>query len=710
MKIPHFTKCLGSLLTFALLTFSCSQDTETTFAELIVEETVATETITPEEEVTEEAAEPIIDYQKGTLVLSEDTKVALDITKGAEENSTSKKTYSLKSITQPKNGKTEMNNNNEIVYSPAADYNGDDSFSYTLNIQDSTETTVEQVNTFNITITPTKDVVDDLVTTTYETAKTIAPLTNDTFAASSSVSITEISLANKGIAVLNSDNTITYTPNKATSGEDQIQYKTSITNSDASVSTENGTLKVTILNNVQPTGANIKYVTTTGKSTNTGATEASAWSISHAFNTAKAGDIVYIKAGNYGAVNLVVKNSGNASNPIQFIGYKTNPGDIESINGPTVSYQDYKNNGNKLDATVMPTIIGNTINDEGQGTGIKSTKSYIQFSNFQISNYEKNIFAEEGTQILIKNIISTDAGDFNIDHMYVPKSEWKAGDPGTTTAGLEYSGWGVVLYGTNSQIENSIVINAGAEGFHIRGDNHKHNNNKVYSDSKINPCDYYYLITDANYNTLDNIYVERVGDLAHAGHGLVLKVRATNNNINNCKSKNTAIETSFDGVNNNNFYNCHITGGIDKNGAFLIANGSHHNTYTNCSTDDAEGVQFSDWKDGLESGTGLTNAGHDNKFINCVFKNQKSAINLYWWDQSAFIQSAAYSNTFENCEFKNLDYLFEVDRINYNNSVKNSTITNVKELRYSQNKSNVSLSLGFTFTNVSIIDSNIKLP
>ena len=149
MKASHFTRCIGSLLTFALLTFSCSQDTETTFAELIVEETIVPDVITPnEEQATEETPEPVIDYQKGTLVLSEDTKVALDITKGAAENSTGKKTYSLKSITQPKNGKTEMNNNNEIVYSPAADYNGDDSFSYTLNIQDSTETTVEQVNTF----------------------------------------------------------------------------------------------------------------------------------------------------------------------------------------------------------------------------------------------------------------------------------------------------------------------------------------------------------------------------------------------------------------------------------------------------------------------------------------------------------------------------------------------------------------------------------
>ncbi|AIY13940.1 MULTISPECIES: Ig-like domain-containing protein [Cellulophaga] len=259
MKIPHFTKCLGSLLTFALLTFSCSQDTETTFAELIVEETIATETITPDEEVTEEAAEPIIDYQKGTLILSEDTKVALDITKGAEENSTSKKTYSLKSITQPKNGKTEMNNNNEIVYSPAADYNGDDSFSYTLDIQDSTETTVEQVNTFNITITPTKDVVDDVIITSYETAKTIAPLTNDTFKASSGVSITEISLANKGIAVLNSDNTITYTPNEATSGEDQIQYKTLVTYNDGVQNTEQGKIIINIEENDNQTNQNVLY-------------------------------------------------------------------------------------------------------------------------------------------------------------------------------------------------------------------------------------------------------------------------------------------------------------------------------------------------------------------------------------------------------------------------------------------------------------------
>ncbi|WP_165750501.1 Ig-like domain-containing protein [Cellulophaga sp. Z1A5H] len=671
MKASHFTRCIGSLLTFALLTFSCSQDTETTFAELIVEETIVPDVITPnEEQATEETPAPVIDYQKGTLVLSEDTKVALDITKGAAENSTGKKTYSLKSITQPKNGKTEMNNNNEIVYSPAADYNGDDSFSYTLNIQDSTGTAVEQVNTFTITITPTKDVINDVVTTPYETAKKISPLANDTFAASSSVSIIEISLANKGIAVLNSDNTITYTPNKGSTGEDQILYKTSITNTDGSTSIETGTVKVTIQSNVQPTGTNIKYVTTTGKSTNTGATEATAWSITHAFNTAKAGDIVYIKAGNYGAVNLVVKNSGTSSSPIQFIGYKTNPNDIESVNGPTVSYQDYKNNGDKLNATVMPLLQGNLNSDKNwTGTGIAMGNQYLKLSNIQISNYKNGVVITANNNSL-KNIATVNIGDFNPLHSY---------PTATTNSTLNYKGIAMDLSADYLKIENSIVINAGAEGIRINNSHYQiHNNNKVYSDNNTNPTDYYYLIANgSSNNVITNAYIERVGALIHNGHGLVLKVEAVNNKFFDCQVKNTIIECSFSGVKNNYFKNCLVEGGEDNNGSIYLANGSNNNTFENCIVDKAKGICFADWNDGFNDSRDLNDAGFQNKFKNCIVKNGSVGINYYFWDKT---NSIAHDNSFENCTFSNLSSLFYNNRPNSNNLFINCRIDNVDEL------------------------------
>jgi len=692
MKIPHFTKCLGSLLTFALLTFSCSQDTETTFAELIVEETIAPETITPEEEVTEEAAEPIIDYQKGTLVLSEDTKVALDITKGAEENSTNKKTYSLKSITQPKNGKTEMNNNNEIVYSPAADYNGDDSFSYTLNIQDSTETTVEQVNTFNITITPTKDVVDDLVTTTYETAKTIAPLANDTFAASSSVSITEISLANKGIAVLNSDNTITYTPNKATYGEDQIQYKTSITNSDASVSTENGTLKVTILNNVQPTGANIKYVTTTGKSTNTGATEASAWSISHAFNTAKAGDIVYIKAGNYGAVNLVVKNSGNASNPIQFIGYKTNPGDIESINGPTVSYQDYKNNGNKLDATVMPLLQGARTNNIGTGMGIENRKNYIDINNFQIRYFEYGIFST-GNNINLNNIITSDHGDFYLNHSY-PNY--------TSDAFLNLTGSGIWMADAlDCTIDNTIAINCGARGIAIvNSESIAMNYSSVYCDNNTNPTDYYIMAYNSKNSKFKYCDVNRIGNLSHFGHGFSIKVNSSYNSYQNCSANGTSFELNSN-IHHNTFTDCHVQGTGDAlSGGWEVTNNSYENKFLRCSNDSGEGIVFSDWIEG-DGNNNINTAAYNNVFNDCKITNtvthSGTIIDFHFNSQAGRLTSYAKDNTFINCTFSGADNLFKVDRVNSGNKFINCNISDIESLRTSRYEINKSLKLDVIF-------------
>ncbi|WP_158976828.1 Ig-like domain-containing protein [Cellulophaga sp. L1A9] len=693
MKIPHFLKCLGFLLTFALLTLSCSQDTETTFAELIVEETIVPDEITPDEDATDGvAAEPVIDYQKGTLILSEDTKVALDITKGASENSTEKKTYSLKSITQPKNGKTEMNNNNEIIYAPAADYNGTDSFSYTMNIQDSTETTVEQVNTFEVTITPTKDVVDDLVTTTFETAKTISPLANDTFSEASDVTITEISLANKGTAVLNADNTITYTPNKDTTGEDQILYKTSVTNTDASTSTENGTLKVTIQSSEQPTGATIKYVTTTGKSTNTGATEATAWSITHAFSTAKAGDVVYIKAGNYGAVNLVVANSGTSTNKIQFIGYKTNPGDIESTNGPTVSYEDYKNNGDKLDATVMPLLQGNRTNNIGIGMGIENRKNYIEINNFQIRYFEYGIFST-GNNVDLNNIITSDHGDFYQSHSYPDY---------TSNAFLNLTGSGIWMTDTtNGNINNSIAINCGARGIAIVGSqNIEMNFSSVYCDNNINPTDYYIMAYKTENSNFKNCIVNRIGDLSHYGHGFSVKVNSSYNSYENCTAYGTSFELN-NNIHNNTFTDCHVQGtGEALSGGWEITNYSYDNKFLRCSNDSGEGIVFSDWVE--SDGSNIINtAAFNNTFTDCEITNtvthSGAIIDFHFNNQSGRLTSYAKNNTFLNCTFSGADNLFKVDRVNTGNKFINCKISNIESLRTSRYSINEELTLDVSF-------------
>jgi len=66
------------------------------------------------------------------------------------------------------------------------------------------------------------------------------------------------------------------------------------------------------------------YVSIDGSNSNNGLSESSAWrTISYAAqsNKLKAGDIVWIKAGDYGNENVIFKRKGKEGKPISFIGY-----------------------------------------------------------------------------------------------------------------------------------------------------------------------------------------------------------------------------------------------------------------------------------------------------------------------------------------------------------------------------------------------------
>ncbi len=406
------------------------------------------------------------------------------------------------------------------------------------------------------------------------------------------------------------------------------------------------------------------YVTVLGTDLNSGLTEEDAWSLEHAFASAIAGDIVYVKSGNYGALNLVVANQGTQAEPIQFIGYKNTANDINSAMGSTRVY------GDPLDANEMPLLVGSEEeNAEFLGTGIWVGKDYVNILNFQITKY-KNGCLTTGDGCLIKNVIVHQVGDFNPEHTYVPG--------GDVSAFLNYSGKGILVYGDYVKVQDCLVVNAGAEGYTFsNSDFVEHAYNAVYSDTEINPCDYYYLLANGtSNNTLEHIYVERVGPLVHSGHGLVYKVDAQENVASHCTIIGTKIELQYIEVKNNIFTDCHITPGSDGKGEIRIANAAHHNTFVNCSVDGAQGVTFSDTSEDPNE-----NAGNNNDFVNCTFSNMNSAINWHWYSTS-YEESAAFDNTFYNCVFYNLNYLFMVDRANYGNALVNCIIQDVAEERY----------------------------
>jgi len=555
-----------------------------------------------------------------------------------------------------------------------------------------------------------------------KTSVVLDVLSNDNFEDIDKVTITETSTPEFGSIIINEDKTLTYVP-EATSGEetetattspenpdttggeeevvDAFVYTTEETTDAGEVSTNEATVTVTNIQNKLPdSGNNVFYVTVNGKSSNNGKTESTAWDIVHAFKAAKAGDFIHIKAGNYGNKNLIVQNSGTSGSPIRFIGYKNTPGDVVSFEGSTFTY------GDTVDASKMPLLQGTRTNNEGKGEGVVIEKNNIEFSNFQIKFFETGL-RSLGDNNKIENIVVTDVGDFN-----TANSKENSGN-----AFLNYNGVGITIQGNNVVLKNSVVVNAGAEGIHVkRGTNQAHSYNSVYSDNETNPCDYYYLFSaDSHYNTIENAYIYRENGLSHNGHGLICKGEATYNVFRDFEIINTIIELSFEKIHDNLFENGTISGSYDRNirwkniaGGILIANGAHHNTLKNINISDVEAViSFADWIDGTNSPLDANNAGNNNTFINIQGVDCAIAVNF---DEFAKLEGRANDNFFKDCNFKNIDRIFHVNRPNSNNKFEDCTFENIDKFQLTSSGYDYLLNPNTSFSNSATINVNFTLP
>lgn len=482
---------------------------------------------------------------------------------------------------------------------------------------------------------PQAFMVNDVVMTLANNPIVIDPLSNDTFEEPEKVTVTEVTPPKMGTAEVQEDNTVVYTPDTDKTGTDEFDYTTTVTNEDDTVTTETGSITVTVTptDKTSPiTGDNVYYVTTTGKSSNNGGTEASAWSIQHAFSAAKAGDVVYIKAGNYGALNLTSSNSGTASNPIKFIGYTKNPGDLVSNNGSTFNY------GDKLDANKMPLFSG-----ELGKTAITVQNNYVEIENFQITGYGTGV-ESTGDFITIRNIIATNLGTQNIYDAY--------------------DGRGVAVFGNNALVENVFILNANAEAIKLYNSNFSLVNFcSVYGDNPNNPTDYYILLTGGTNNSVvDNSYAERAQGLKHGGHGIAMKDLAEHNVIRNSTARRTSIELNFSGVRYNIVEKSFIYG-VDTtpgqwHSAVSFGNGANNNIIRDVHIQDTwTAISLFDTEDGYVGPGGdrdLTDLGFDNLIENITVLNTNRMINVGGGDK---FNASAKNYTFKNCTVTNFDYV-----------------------------------------------------
>jgi VCBS repeat-containing protein len=181
-------------------------------------------------------------------VLSNDTDVDGDI-------------LAVSSITQPSHGTATINADGTITYTPAANYNGPDSFTYSAS--DGNGGT--DAATVSLTVRPVNDApvaVDDTATTDEDSAATIAVLANDSDVDGDALSPILASGPSHGSVVLNADGTFTYTPNTNYNGADSFTYRAS----DGTLSSNVATVMIDIRPvNDAPSAANDNYATDQGQ-------------------------------------------------------------------------------------------------------------------------------------------------------------------------------------------------------------------------------------------------------------------------------------------------------------------------------------------------------------------------------------------------------------------------------------------------------------
>ncbi|MCP5098571.1 MAG: tandem-95 repeat protein [Chloroflexi bacterium] len=169
--------------------------------------------------------------------LDTDEDTALPITLTASDDDNDALTYSV--LSQPSNG-TLSGAAPNLTYSPDADFNGSDSFTFQVNdgLVDSNVATVD------IIVNPNDDApvaLDDSATTNEDTAVTIDVLFNDSDGDGDSLTIDSVTDPANG-TVVNNGTDVTYTPDADFNGSDSFTY----TISDGNGGTATATVTVTV--------------------------------------------------------------------------------------------------------------------------------------------------------------------------------------------------------------------------------------------------------------------------------------------------------------------------------------------------------------------------------------------------------------------------------------------------------------------------------
>jgi len=153
--------------------------------------------------------------------VNEDNVANIDVIANDVNEDADPLTISISNV--PANG-TAIVNGGIVEYSPHTDFNGIDSFEYTISTPDGDTSSA----IVTVTVDPVNDPIfaeNDNVSTPEDTPITIFVLANDRNPDNDSMDVISVTSPTLfGVAVFNADNTITYTPNPHQNGIDSFDY------------------------------------------------------------------------------------------------------------------------------------------------------------------------------------------------------------------------------------------------------------------------------------------------------------------------------------------------------------------------------------------------------------------------------------------------------------------------------------------------------
>lgn len=160
------------------------------------------------------------DANPDTAVTTEDTAVIIPVLNN--DTDPTGQVLTVTGATAP-NGTVTLNDDGTVTYTPNADFNGEDTITYSVTDPDGNIAT----STVAVTVMPANDApvaVDDATTTAINTAIIIPVLANDTDVDGDALIIQGLPTSDQGTIVVNGDGTLTFTPNDGFTGEATINY------------------------------------------------------------------------------------------------------------------------------------------------------------------------------------------------------------------------------------------------------------------------------------------------------------------------------------------------------------------------------------------------------------------------------------------------------------------------------------------------------